>query len=197
MSELQEPNHTPNEPVGHTSKDAKPQLASQEIFTSRPPQEGGIPPMAWGVAGLVVLILIGVLIFTTRKPSGIAANVILPPAPYAANLPLSQLAMSESTSLSGGKSTFIDGHIQNTGSQTVTGITVQVLFRNNEAMPPQIETVPLALIRTHEPYVDTQPVSAAPLKPGDDREFRLIFESIPNNWNTQMPEIHAVQITTR
>jgi hypothetical protein len=197
MSELQEPNYIPNEPVGHVSKDAKPQLRSQEIFTPRPQQDGGIPPMAWGVAGLVILVLIGVLILATRKPSGIAANVILPPAPYAANLPLSQLAMSESTSLSGGKSTFIDGHIQNTGSQTVTGVTVQVLFRNNEAMPPQIETVPLALIRTHEPYVDTQPVSAAPLKPGDDREFRLIFESIPNNWNTQMPEIHAVQITTR
>jgi hypothetical protein len=204
MSELQEPNYVPNEPVGHTSKDAKSNETlreinpgSQQIFTSRPQQDGGIPPMAWGVAGLVVLVLIGVLILTTRKPSGIAAHVILPPAPYAANLPLSQLAMSESTSLSGGKSTFIDGHIQNTGSQTVTGITVQVLFRNDEAMPPQIETVPLALIRTHEPYVDTQPVSAAPLKPGDDREFRLIFESIPNNWNTQMPEIHAVQVITR
>jgi hypothetical protein len=195
MSELQEPNYIPNEPVGHTPKDASPRQASQEIFTSRPPQDSGIPPMAWGVAGLVVLVLIGILIFATRKPSGIATNVILPPAPYAANLPLSQLAMSESTSLSGGKSTFIDGHIQNTGSQTVTAVTLQVLFRNDEAMPPQIETVPLALIRTHEPYVDTQPVSAAPLKPGDDREFRLIFESIPNNWNTQMPEIHTVQVT--
>ncbi len=204
MSELQEPNYIPNEPVGHTSKDAKPHQmlqennpGSQQIFTSRPQQDGGIPPMAWGVAGLVVLVLIIVLIFTTRKPSSIPANVILPPASYAANLPLSQLAMSESTSLSGGKSTFIDGHIQNTGSHTVTAVTVQVLFRNDEAMPPQIETVPLAFIRTHEPYIDTQPVSAAPLKPGDDREFRLIFESIPNNWNTQMPEIRAVQVIVR
>jgi hypothetical protein len=197
MSEQQEPNYIPNEQVGYTSKDARSQQASQEIFTSRPPQGGGIPPIAWGVAGLVVLVLIGVLIFATRKPSGIAANVIQPLAPYATNLPLSQLAMSESTSLSGGKSTFIDGHIQNTGSQTVTAVTVQVLFHNDEAMPPQIETVPLTLIRTHQPYVDTQPISAAPLKPGDDREFRLIFESIPNNWNTQMPEIHTIQVTAR
>ena len=197
MSELQQPNDPPEETVGHTSKDASPKSASQEIFNSQPPQGGGIPPMAWGVAGLVVLLVVGILAFSTRKPSGIPANVIQPPAPYAVNLPLSQLAMSESTSLSGGKSTFIDGHIQNTGSRTVTAITVQVLFRNDEAMPPQIETVPLTLIRTREPYVDTQPVSAAPLKPGDDREFRLIFESIPNNWNTQMPDIHAIQVTTR
>ena len=75
--------------------------------------------------------------------------------------------------------------------------TVQVLFANDEALPPQIETVPLALIRTHEPYVDTQPISDAPLAPGDDREFRLIFEDIRGNWNQQLPEIHVVHVTTR
>jgi hypothetical protein len=74
---------------------------------------------------------------------------------------------------------------------------VQVLFRNDEAMPPQIETLPLSLIRTREPYIDTQPVSAAPLKPGDGREFRLIFESLPANWNTQMPEIRVIQVVTK
>jgi hypothetical protein len=110
---------------------------------------------------------------------------------------MSQLAMSESTSLSGGKSTFVDGHIRNAGNQTVSGITVQVIFRNDEAMPPQIETLPLSLVRTREPYVDTQPVSAAPLKPGDERDFRLIFESIPANWNTQMPEIRIIQVETK
>ena len=87
--------------------------------------------------------------------------------------------------------------IKNTGDQTVSGVTVQVLFRNDEAMPPQMETVPLSLIRTREPYVDTQPVSAAPLKPGDEREFRLIFESIPGNWNMQMPEIHVMRVDTK
>jgi hypothetical protein len=102
--------------------------------------------------------------------------------------------MSESTSLSGGKSTFIDGHIRNAGSSTVTGVMVQVLFHNEEQMPPQIESLPLALIRTREPYVDTVPVNAAPLKPGDDREFRLIFESIPSNWNMQMPEIRVIRV---
>ena len=105
--------------------------------------------------------------------------------------------MSESTSLSGGKSTYVDGHIKNTGRQTVSGITVQVVFRNDEAMPPQIDTVPLSLIRTREPYVDTQSVAAAPLKPGDERDFRLIFESIPANWNVQTPEIRIIQVDAR
>jgi hypothetical protein len=166
------------------------------MFASKPAEGGGIPPMAWGAAGLAVLVVIVVLVLAGRHKAATPAT-IQPLAPYAANLPISQLAMSESTSLSGGKSTFIDGHIQNTGNQTVTGITVQVLFRNNEAMPPQIETLPLSLIRTREPYVDTQPVSAAPLKPGDERDFRLIFESLPPNWNMQMPEIRTIQVETK
>ena len=152
--------------------------------------------MAWVVAGLVVLVVVAVLVVMGRNRAA-TPTTVQPLAAYAASLPLSQLAMSESTSLSGGKSTYIDGHIQNTGGQTVSGITVQVIFRNDEAMPPQIETLPLSLIRTREPYIDTQPVRAAPLKPGDGRDFRLIFESIPANWNMQMPEIRVIQVDTK
>jgi hypothetical protein len=105
--------------------------------------------------------------------------------------------MSESTSLSGGKLTYLDGHIVNSGASTVTGVTVQVVFQNDEQLAPQIETLPLTLIRMKEPYIDTAPVSANPIKPGDDREFRLTFESIPDNWNTQMPEVRVIHTDLR
>jgi hypothetical protein len=167
------------------------------MFSSKPPEGGGVPVVAWGVAGLVVVAVLVGLVFATRHKSQAPPNTIQPLAAYAAELHLSQLAMSESTSLSGGKSTFIDGHIQNAGAETVNGISVQVIFRNDEAMPPQVETLPLSLIRTREPYIDIQPVSAAPLKPGDQRDFRLIFETIPTNWNTQMPEIHIISVDTK
>jgi hypothetical protein len=195
MSELHRPDDTSansewNKPASATSS------KNDEMFSSKPAEGGGIPAMAWGVAGLAVLIVVAVLVLAGRHKTA-APNTVQPLAAYAVSLPLSQLAMSESTSLSGGKSTFIDGHVQNTGSQTVSGITVQVIFRNEEAMPPHIETLPLSLIRTRVPYIDTQSVSSAPLKPGDERDFRLIFESIPANWNTQMPEIHIVQVDAR
>jgi hypothetical protein len=166
------------------------------MFESKPPQGGGVPVAAWGVAGLVVLVVLIGLVFATRHKSQALPNTIQPLAAYAAELPLSQLAMSESTSLSGGKSTFIDGHIQNAGGKTVSGVTVQVIFRNDEAMPPQVETLPLSVVRMREPYIDTQPISASPLKPGEERDFRLIFETIPANWNTQMPEIHVISVNT-
>ena len=171
--------------------------SSPQMFASRPPERSPIPVSAWAIAGLVVLAVVVVLLIAGHRKPSAALNVVQPAAAYAPNLPLSQLAMSESTSLSGGKSTFIDGHIQDTGDQTVTGITVQVLFRNDEGMPPQVETLPLSLIRTRQPYIDTQPVSAAPLKPGDGQDFRLIFENIPANWNMQMPEIHVIQVTKK
>ena len=191
MSELHRPDDTSvKSPLSQAS------AKKDEMFASKPPEGGGIPMMAWGVAGLAVLVVVAVLVLAGRHKTA-TLTTVQPMAPYAASLPLSQLAMSESTSLSGGKSTFIDGHIQNKGGQTVSGITVQVIFRNDEAMPPQINTVPLALIRTREPYVDTQPVSAAPMKPGDGRDFRLIFESIPANWNMQLPEIRVIGVEAK
>jgi hypothetical protein len=144
-----------------------------------------------------VLVVLGGLVLASRERRSVPAGTILPLDAHAQTLPISDVAMSESTSLSGGKSTFIDGHIRNTGSQTVAAITVQVLFRNDLGLAPQVETLPLQLIRAREPYIDTQPVSAAPLAPGSEREFRLPFENISENWNIQIPEIHVVRVTTK
>lgn len=166
--------------------------SSPEIFATPVARSGGMQLSAWLIAGAVVLAAVAGLLLaghhTTEEITGIQ-----PLDSYSSSLPLSELKMSESSSLSGGKSTYIDGHIRNTGSSTVAGVLVQVLFQNEEQMPPQVETVPLMLIRTHEPYVDTETVRANPMKPGEDREFRLIFESIPANWNMQMPEVRVIK----
>ena len=154
-------------------------------------------PLPWIIAGFAVLLVVaGLLVAGHHKTAG-APNAVLAADPYASSLAISGIVMSESTSLSGGKSTFIDGHIHNAGGKTVTSAMVQVIFANDEALPPQIETLPLTLIRTHEPYVDTQPVSDTPLTPRADREFRLIFENIGANWNQQLPQIRVIQVGSR
>ncbi len=149
------------------------------------------------IAGAVVLLILVALVLFTRGHGQKPIDQALPLDPYAASLPLTNLKPSESTSLSGGKSTYIDGHVANNGSRTVTGVTVQVFFRNDVGLAPQIETLPLALIRSREPYVDTEPVAAAPLQPGAGADFRLIFENIGSNWNMQTPEIHVTQVTSK
>ena len=156
-----------------------------------------MPLATWAIAGAVVLLLLGGILLATHHKPPTPAGVILPLDPYAPSLVFSDLQMSESASVTGLKATYIDGHVRNTGSHTVTAATLQVLFANDMQMPPQIEPVELTLIRTHEPYIDTQPISAAPLAPGDTREFRLAFENISSDWNQQLPAIHPTQITTK
>ena len=115
---------------------------------------------------------------------------------YGARLVMSGPVMSESTSLSGGKSTFIDGMVHNGGDQTVVGATVHVVFQGDGTMPPQEVMVPLTLIRTHEPYVDTEGLAVMPLRAGETREFRLIFEDVSANWNQQVPQMDVVRVFT-
>jgi hypothetical protein len=173
-------------------QDPKPTTQSSGMFTE-PPRERSFPTTAVAIAAVAVVILVLVMVMLGHHHGSTSASN----AAYSANLAIGDIQMSESTSISGGKSTYIDGHIANHGPSTVTGVTVQVLFANDTGMPPQTETVPLSLIRTRQPYIDTEPVSAAPLAPGGEADFRLIFEGINDNWNQQKPEIHAVQISTR
>lgn len=185
------------QPTGYGGGGAKQSVAEAPIFGA-PQEDGGRYPLAtWGVAALIVIVVAAVLVYAGGKKAAPPPDTLQPADPYAASLPLSQFAMSEAESLSGGKLTYLDGQVQNTGERTVTGVTVQVVFQNDLALPPQIDTVPLTLIRTKQPYIDTEPVSAAPLKRGDDREFRLTFEAVPDNWNAEMPAVRIIRVESR
>ena len=174
-----------------------PKAESGDMFSSSKEAPRSFPFTAVGIAAVAVAILVAVLVMLGRRGAAPPLpSTLQPAAPYAANLIVSDEQMSESTSLSGGKSTYVDGHIANHGPATVSGITVQVVFANDLSMPPQIETVPLNLVRTREPYIDTEPVSAAPLTPGGEADFRLIFENVNTNWNLHPPEIRAIQIVS-
>jgi hypothetical protein len=70
-----------------------------------------------------------------------------------------------------------------------------VIFANDTGMAPEIQTVPLNLVRSREPYIDTEPMNAAPLAPGGEADFRLIFENIGDNWNQQTPGMRAIRVS--
>lgn len=148
------------------------------------------------IAAFVVVAILGgmALFFEHGKTSPQVTPISAPLDPYAANLPISQLAMSESANLAGGKITYLDGQIANTGNRTITGVTVQVLFRDPAHEVAQNETQPLKLISMRQPYIDVEPVSAAPLKPGDRRDFRLIFDTVAEDWDGVYPEVRIVHV---
>ncbi len=151
-------------------------------------------PMVIAAAIVIVVaaVVVGVLQHGRRSP--VAVPVSATPDAYAANLPITNVQMSESGNLAGGKVTYIDGHIANKGARTVIGITVQTLFRNVANEVAQNEVQPMQLVRTREPYVDVEPVSAAPLKPGDERDFRLAFDSVTPDWNSEYPQLRILHV---
>ncbi len=153
--------------------------------------------MVIAAAVVLVVAVIAVVALERAKPKATVTPISAAPDAYAASLPVTGLAMSESSNLAGGKVTYLDGHIANSGARTVTGITVQVLFRTFAHEVAQNETQPLKLIRMRQPYVDLESVSAAPLAPGAAADFRLIFDAVNPDWDGAYPEIRVMHVETK
>ena len=137
------------------------------------------------------MIVLGILLVLERHhpaPSGSAE--------YAAHLQLSNVRVSQSESLSGARSTFVDGQVVNNGDQTVTAATVEAKFEWSGGQT-QTLTAPLAIVHMRQPYVDTVPLSTAPLGPGQQADFRLIFDGVQSGWNMRVPSVQVLQVSTR
>jgi hypothetical protein len=143
---------------------------------------------------LVIVAVVVILMMQRGKGPAAVTPISAKPDPYAANLPITEVKMSESANLAGGKVTYIDGHITNNGDKTVSGISMQILFRNAANEVAQNETQAVKWIRTRDPYIDLEPVSAAPLKPGEGRDFRLILDAVTEGWNGAYPELRIIRV---
>lgn len=149
-------------------------------------------------AGVIIVVAVALVLILERGHKAVTVTPVSAPLDsYAASLPISGLVMSESSNMAGGKVTYVDGQIKNVGARTVTGVTVQILFRDPAKEVAQNETQPLKLIRTRDPYIDLEPVSAAPLQPGDQRDFRLIFDAVSRDWDGAYPEIRIIHVDTK
>jgi hypothetical protein len=152
--------------------------------------------LPWIIAATVIILGLGILVVVggRGKTESASGTGMAAADPYAAKLPITNLQMSEATSFSGAKVTYVDGQVTNNGDRILNAITVQVGFHSDVGQFAQRLALPLSLIRTREPYIDTQPVSAAPIEPGQTRDFRLIFDTVPPEWNLQYPEIRIISV---
>jgi hypothetical protein len=142
-----------------------------------------------------IVIVVAILLLSGRaRHAQDSGGLSGTPDPYAAKLPLTNLAMSESSNLAGGKVTYLDGHIANQGDRTVNEVVVQVTFRDYANKVAQSQKLPLTLITMREPYIDTALVSAAPLKPGAQQDFRLNFDAVSPDWAGALPEVQILHV---
>jgi len=148
------------------------------------------------IAAVMVIAIVAAVLVTGWHARRVrdAAESSSTPDPYAANLAIANLAMSESSNLAGSKVTYVTGQIANHGKRTVTGVTVQVVFRDYKREVAQSQRVPLTAIRMREPYIDTAPLSVLPLKPRAQEDFRLNFDSVSPDWAGALPEVQVVHV---
>jgi len=166
---------------------------SSTAMTSPPEDE--TPWVAIIVGGLFLLLGIAALILLTR-PDESSRQAAAPRGPhaYAEKLQFEELKMTAVENFVGGKVTYLEGKLTNTGDRTVAGISVEAVFRNSLREVVQKETL---VVKVHQPvgtYTDVVDLKAAPLKPGESRGFRLTFGHISADWNRAYPELTVVGV---
>ena len=119
------------------------------------------------------------------------------PPPYAANLKFSDLKMSQAQNFVGATVTYVDGTITNAGDKTITHGIVRVTFKDSYDQVAQVEDVPVKVLQTGGPYLDTADLSVAPLAPSQRKQFRLIFEHLSEQWNQAYPELKIVGVMVK
>jgi hypothetical protein len=148
-------------------------------------------PVIVGVAVVVVLVL--TIAFLLRSHPQMAPA----PDPYADNLRISDLKMSQAENFVGASVTYIDGTISNIGPKTVSHATVHVTFRNSLDQIVQAEDLPIQVLETSGPYPDTVDLKAASLAPSQREPFRLTFEHVSNDWDHAYPEVKIMGVTAK
>lgn len=156
-----------------------------------PQRESNLRPIL--VAVVVVVVVVGLILLLSRGSSKQPAA----PHPYAANLKLSDLKMSQAQNFVGASVTYIDGTVTNGGDKTVTHAMVHVEFKNSMDQIAQVEDLPLRVLQTGGPYPDTVDLTAMPLGPGQSKTFRLTFEHVTADWNQAYPELQVTDVTVR
>jgi len=151
-------------------------------------------PMAAAAALVIAVVVAAFWMDGHKKQAESTSSVSAGPDPYAASLPITNLTMSESSNLAGGKVTYIDGHIANVGNRIVTGVLVEVTFRDYANKVAQSQRMPLTVIRMREPYIDTGEIAATPMKPGAQQDFRLNIDMVSPDWAGALPEVTIAHV---
>lgn len=186
-------------PKGNAAESAQTAGASPSLSLTENtprPERNWLPIV---IASLAVLAIIAVMFVLGKSHNHTQDLSNLPATPdaYATNLRVSNVTMSESSNLAGGKITYLDGHIANLGDKTVSEAVVQITFFDYANKVAQSQRLPLTIVRMREPYIDTAPLSSSPLKPGAQADFRLNFDSVSPDWAGNTPEIQVLHVVTQ
>lgn len=150
-------------------------------------------PLSVGAA-VIVIALVAIVLFSRNQPQ---SSGPAPEDPYASNVRVMDLKMSRAENFVGAKVTYVQGQIANMGSRSITGATVESVFRNTLGEVVDRQSQPLMLIQERPNYTDAVSLAQHPLTPNMQHEFRLTFEHISADWNQGLPELRFIKINTQ
>jgi hypothetical protein len=135
----------------------------QEPFStpSEPESHGEWIPLAIG-AGVILIVLAGVFFLSRHRNENSGPP---PEAPYASNLQITDLHMSQAQNFVGAQVTYLEGKIANSGSRTVNGIVVEAVFRNSLGEVVGRESQSVMILEQRPGYEDAVSLKQHPLQP--------------------------------
>ncbi|HTM50799.1 MAG TPA: FxLYD domain-containing protein [Bryobacteraceae bacterium] len=136
------------------------------------------------IIGIVVLLMAAAGWWLLgRGGSGESRPVLTPEARgYLKHLALSEVQMQASESYLKQAVVEIEGKIGNKGDRVVKLVEINCVFHDAYGQVVLRERVAIAGRKT------------GALRPGETKNFRLAFDSIPESWNKQMPDLVIAQI---
>ncbi len=130
-------------------------------------------------------VAVAVLFLTRGGPKQPPAPVLTPEARayvHAGYLGLSDVNMSAKQNFAGQTLVEVTGKITNTGNRMLKQIDLNCVFRDPAGRVVLRDRVSIVKERL------------GGLKPGETKDFRLPFDTIPESWNQMLPELVIAQI---
>lgn len=154
-------------------------MASEPIFTTNPPAKKKLSRGQLTMIGVGVLLVAAIVGYLEFAPKAVPEEMPLTDEAkgYIANLVLSDVNMEAKLDFFGQKVVEITGNIGNTGARGLKVVEVNCVFRDYSNR---------VILRQRTPIVS---VKMGGLNPGDTKSFRLPFDTVPEGWNQQMPQL--------
>lgn len=147
---------------------------------------GGFPTTIVITLVVAAAVAVAVLLLTRGGPRPEPAPVLTPEARayvHAGYLGLSEVNMSAKQNFAGQTLVEVTGKITNTGNRMLKQIDLNCVFRDPSGRVVLRDRVSIVKERL------------GGLKPGETKDFRLPFDTIPESWNQVLPELVIAQIT--
>ena len=165
----------------------------EPVFKNQQDRESNVAWPAIGIGFVFLAVAVGVFILVSQKPQSRATGV---PSAYAAHIQLQDVKLSQAENFVGGTVTYIEGQMVNTGDKTANGATVEAIFQNSMGEIVQQDELPLQVLDRGGPYAQAVDLRLAPLKPQQQREFRLTLSHVSSDWNQQIPKLTVMNVET-